>query len=722
MKLWSWYRIFSLLLIAVGLGVSLFLFQLYLRTREHAPPQPVDNTLYLRFGHNFQVNSALHLAAEKFAKMVRIESNGRTHVTVYPAQQLGSDDQMIEMVRDGTLDIMLVPTAKLGTAVPAMQYVDLPFFFRNRNEVYRMLDGEPGRLILAKLNSIDLIGVTFWEMGFKQFTANRPIHEPEDFRDLKMRVMKNRVIMDQYKAFGAQSLPIDFHSTYQALQDGVVDGQENPLIAIAAMDFHKVQAHLTLSNHGYLGYVFVISQKVFDTLPNDIGLLLIDIARRLTPFERAETLRYEAESLDIIRRTGITIYELTEEQRRHFSALTAHIPYQFEGVIGSDIMSRSEELLREQREENLSDIVIGLDTDLSIDSVGAGLAIKRGAMLAINEINEHGGVLGRRLALIAKDDRGLPERGIRNIDDFVAFPNLVAIIGGSTSNVVLREIDATHQARVPMLIPRAAATRIIDNGYYPNFIFRLSVSDSDSGTFLINHSLEHAQRPALLLNNAELGRENYQVLTEALQRRGIAPVAVEWFDSGEYDFPVHLSRIEASGADIVVVVATTAESIRIVNAMAERLHPLPMISHWGMSNSNMRDEARSALNKVDLTFIQSFSFLTAQTPKSLDVTQRYLATFDASSARDIFVPDSTAHAYDLVHLLALAITAAGTTDREAVRDALEHLDTHEGLIKTYHQPFTPKQHEALSTDDYHFSRYDANGVIVSVLPTTTVPQ
>ncbi|MBF0094816.1 MAG: DctP family TRAP transporter solute-binding subunit, partial [Alphaproteobacteria bacterium] len=487
--------------LAVVIGLGGGLWWLFGASRPDSPP--AASSLHLRFGHNFQPDSALHVAAEKFAEAVRRETNGRVEVSVHPAQQLGSDDRMIEMTRDGTLDIMLVPTAKLSTAIPAMQFADLPFFFRDRNEAYLMLDGEPGRMLLERLNAIDMIGVTFWENGFKQLTANRPLHDPDDLKGLKMRVMKSRVIMDQFQAFGAQPLPIDFHSTLQALQDGVVDGQENPLTAIVQMGFHKAQSHLTLSNHGYLGYVFVISRKVFQTLPNEIGSLLIDVARRLTVFEREETLRQEALSLDLIRHAGVNVHELTEEQRARFVAATAHIPRQFENVIGSDIMSRTEELLRRHRLGTAVDaeILIGLDTDFSAGAAPAGLSIKRGAMIAIDEINAQGGVLGRKLALIARDNHALPERGARDIHDLAAYPNLVAILAGSVSHVVLSELDAIHQAKIPLLVPWAAAAGIVDNGRSPNFVFRLSVSDSDSSLFLVDSEEKKGRKPALLLVN-----------------------------------------------------------------------------------------------------------------------------------------------------------------------------------------------------------------------------
>ncbi|MBT3197738.1 MAG: TRAP transporter substrate-binding protein, partial [Gammaproteobacteria bacterium] len=242
----------------------------------------------LRFGHNIPVESALHQAAERYADQVKHKSKGRVVIAIYPAQQLGNDHQMVEMARAGELDLLLTPTAKLSVPLPAMQYADLPFYFSTPDELYSMLDGEPGEILLKRLNAIDLEGVTIWENGFKQFTGDRPLRTPEDFLGLKIRTMKSRIIMAQFRSIEANPLPIDFHATHQALADGVVNGQENPLVAIVSMGFHEVQSDLTLSNHAYLGYVFSISSKVLATLPEDIQDILIETAKELTQWERRE--------------------------------------------------------------------------------------------------------------------------------------------------------------------------------------------------------------------------------------------------------------------------------------------------------------------------------------------------------------------------------------------------------------------------------------------------
>jgi tripartite ATP-independent transporter DctP family solute receptor len=259
----------------VGVGVLLLLLALAIwfsvtSAKRETPTQapaaaPVSDVRTLRLGLNLAAGSALHAAAVRFAEQIGERTKGKLKVEVYPDQKLGSDDQMLEMARNGKLDLLLTPTAKLSSAIPAMQYADLPFYFSGRDELYAMLDGEPGQLLLSKLGNINLVGLTFWENGFKQFTANTPIHAPRDFAKLRIRTMKSPLINDQFASVGAQPIPIDFHATYQALKDGAVDGQENPLVAIVGMRFHEVQKHLTISNHAYHGYVFSASKPVFET-------------------------------------------------------------------------------------------------------------------------------------------------------------------------------------------------------------------------------------------------------------------------------------------------------------------------------------------------------------------------------------------------------------------------------------------------------------------------
>ncbi len=281
----------------------------------------------LRLGLNIPRGTALHAAAERFAERVRERSSGRLVVTVHPNQELGSDNQMLEMARRGELAMLLTPTSKLSTAVPSMQVLDLPFFFPSRNILYKALDGEFGKILLRKLDHIGLVGVTFWENGFKHFTAKQPLHSPEDFKGLRFRIMKSRIIQKQFESLGAKALPIDFHSTRQALADDIVDGQENPLVAIVAMKFHEVQSHMTLSSHAFLGYAFSFSKNRLGELPAEDQNILFDSAREITKWEREETQRREGNFLKTVKQSGVKVYTLSEKEKEAFLSVLGHMPW-----------------------------------------------------------------------------------------------------------------------------------------------------------------------------------------------------------------------------------------------------------------------------------------------------------------------------------------------------------------------------------------------------------
>lgn len=699
----------AILLIALGLAASLV--QRTAPSATSAQPAAVPAVRTLRFGHNIP-DGALFEAAARFATEVNGNSQGALRVEVYPAQQLGSDDQMLEMARQGTLDLLLIPTAKLSVSIPAMQYADLPFYFPAREDLYAMLDGEPGQMLLDQLRSIDLIGVTFWENGFKHFTGNWALLSPKDFAGSTVRIMKSRMLMEQFRAFGAHSIPIDFHATRQALADGVVVAQENPLIAIVSMGIHEVQPHLTLSSHGYLGYVFVISAKVFETLTPAQRTLLVNTARDLTAWERNETHLREEKLLETIRKAGVTVHTLSADERRQFAAATAHIPARFEEVIGPDLLSRTDELLEQKYGVPGSHIIIGLDTDLSMDSRLGGLAIKRGAQLAIDEINAKGGVLGKPLKLIARDHKGHPALGIGNIETFAANPDVVAVLGGIHSNVIVAEHEILHRLGLPMLAPWSASHSVVKHLYQPNHIFRVSADDQRVAPFLVDHVRARFQSPALLTENSEWGRNIQHSLREEFARHGLRVVDEQVFNRGNADYHATLTTFAEKGADVVIMIANPFEGRHIVRSVAEQAKPLPIVAHWGITASDFWATNRDALQKVDLSFLQTRSLIDNPRPIAQDLIQRYLERYDLEDARRIVGPQGVAQAYDAVHLLAAALRQAGSTQRAALRDALENLPPVDGALRRYAPAFSPSQHDALDESDYRMARFAENGAIL----------
>ena len=704
--------------LAIGLVLLVFIIALLILFQEKKGKKPIVKiekqgiTYNLKFGHDMPTNSAQHIAALKYAERVEQKTKGQVHIRVYPNQELGTDEEMIEAARRGKLDIILPPTAKLSTLVPELQLIDLPFLFSSREEAYPILDGKPGKHLLELLEPQGLIGFTFWESGFKQFTANKEIRTPEDFKGLNIRVMKSRLIMEQFKAFGANPIPIDFGQTYNALKNKVVDGQENSLVSIANLKFFEIQSHIILSSHSYLSYVFCMSKTNLERLPGEIRSILVKTALEITPFQREETLKKEKEFIQVIENSGTKIVQLQASETALFWGRVQDILIDYQSQFPQIIPW--EDLKISQKVSANEDIIIGLDADVVSASAPSGLAIKRGMELAVVELNLKGGVLGKKLSIIVRDNSGISARGIENIIYFSKLKNIVAVMGGLHSPVALSELNSIHENKIIYLGPWAAATGITENSFQPNYVFRVSVRDEYAGEFLVNKALESHQNIALLLENTGWGRSNERSMTKALKDHQKTPVAIEWFNWGDTNMMPQLTRIENAGADAILMVANAPEGSIIIKNASQRSQKTSIYSHWGITGGYFWNNVKNELPKVKLKFLQTFSFAGIKNKKTREVSAKYLAQYGIDDVEDILAPVGTAHAYDLVHLLAKAIEKAGSLDRSKIRDAFETIQFHEGLVKNYKNPFTPEDHDALGLEDFFLAEYDTKGFIVPI--------
>lgn len=300
--------------------------------------QPAMAATVVKFHHDLPEDSAQHLAAVKFKKAVEAGSDGRIEVTIFPNNALGNDVEATQQMQFGALQSAIIPTAKLSNFVPSMQLVDLPFLFPSPAVAHQVLDGKAGTDLLDSLNKIGLQGVTFWESGFKQFTCNQGVTNPSDFKGKKVRVMQSPIIMEQFRAMDANPVPIAFSETYNALQQKVVDCQENPLVSITKMKFYEVQSDVIISNHAYLAYAFVFSKRWLDKQPEADQKLLMDAARSVTDFQREETARREAGYVETIKASGTNVSELSSEQLEHFQKATRPVHEKFAKDIGEPLL------------------------------------------------------------------------------------------------------------------------------------------------------------------------------------------------------------------------------------------------------------------------------------------------------------------------------------------------------------------------------------------------
>jgi len=303
-----------------------------------AVPTASSAQTVLKFHHDLPEDTAQHVAAERFAELVAERTDGAVEVKIFPNNQLADDVQALQQMQFGAIEGGIIPTAKMSGFEPAMQLPDLPFLFPTPQIAHKFLDGDVGQQLLGKLESQGVVGVTFWESGFKQFTCNNPVESPTDFKGRKVRVMESPMLVEQFRAMGASAVPIAFSETYTALQQGVVDCQENPLVSIVNMRFYEVQSNVIVSNHAYLGYALLFSKRWLDQLDPATRDIVVNTAKEVADFQREETARREAKLIEIIDNSQAELSYLPDENRGAFEEATRPVHEMFRDEIGSDLL------------------------------------------------------------------------------------------------------------------------------------------------------------------------------------------------------------------------------------------------------------------------------------------------------------------------------------------------------------------------------------------------
>jgi tripartite ATP-independent transporter DctP family solute receptor len=267
-----------------------------------------EQTYTIRIGHSDTTQNLIHVSLEHFAKAVNERTNGRVTIEIYAAEQLGSNKEMIEMVKMGNLDAMMLPSGQQADFCPKFKALSLPFLFSDYEHVYKVLDGEIGQELLEGLEENNLIQLAYWENGLRQFTnSKRPIEKPEDLAGLKFRTPEDQMTMAIFAAYGASASPFAFSELYLALQQGTFDGQENPVANIYANNFQDVQKYLTMVNYQYQPKDMIFSLTTWNKLPADIQEVLLECAKEFGAEHRKAIVDSEAQMLAELEAAGMEI-------------------------------------------------------------------------------------------------------------------------------------------------------------------------------------------------------------------------------------------------------------------------------------------------------------------------------------------------------------------------------------------------------------------------------
>ena len=291
-------------------------------------------------GHALSPTSHYGVGAQAFIDTLAELSGGAFAGEQAPAGQLGGERDMIEGLQIGSLDLVITSTGPLGNFVPEVFALDLPFLFRDYDHARTVLDGEIGQELLDKIGENNLVGLAWSENGFRHVTnSQRPVRAPEDLQGLKLRTMENRVHMAAFSGMGAAPTPMAFPELFGALQQGVVDGQENPVTVITASKFWEVQGHVSLTGHVYSPAVVLASPIIFDALSDEEKGWFMEAAKASAAATRAEVNRLEDEGVAIMIENGMEV--ITEIDKAPFAALAEAASYSvYTDQHGSEMIER----------------------------------------------------------------------------------------------------------------------------------------------------------------------------------------------------------------------------------------------------------------------------------------------------------------------------------------------------------------------------------------------
>ncbi len=297
--------------------------------------------IVIKFSHVVATDTPKGQAAERFKLLAEKATAGRVKVEVYPNSQLYKDKEELEALQLGAVQMLAPSLAKFGPlGVKEFEVFDLPYLFADKEALHRVTEGPVGKGLLQKLDGKGIVGLAYWDNGFKIMSANKPLRSPADFKGVKMRVQASKVLDAQMRALGANPQVLAFSEVYQALSSGVVDGTENPPSNMYTQKMHEVQKHVTVSNHGYLGYAVIVNKKFWDGLPADIRSSLTKAMAEATTYEKAIAQRDNDLALEAIRKTGKTaIHVQTPAERAAWRAALLPVHKAMEGRVGKDLIA-----------------------------------------------------------------------------------------------------------------------------------------------------------------------------------------------------------------------------------------------------------------------------------------------------------------------------------------------------------------------------------------------
>lgn len=296
--------------------------------------------IVIKFSHVAAADAPKGKAAEHFKKLAEEGTRGRVKVELYPNSMLYKDKEEMEALQLGAVQMLAPAPGKFGPlGVKEFEVLDLPYLFDSMAMAERVTQGPVGQQLLKKLDARGISGLAFWDNGFRVFTSNKPVRRPADLKGQKIRIQSSKVTESQMRDVGSLPQVMAFSELYQALQTGVVDGQENPVTHVYTQKFYEVQKYMTLTNHTYHGYVVIANKKFWEGLPPDIRTALTAALKGTTAYFYSMAKQEDDAALEAVRKTGkMEIYTPTPQEQAEWKKAFTKVHRDMEGRVGKEIL------------------------------------------------------------------------------------------------------------------------------------------------------------------------------------------------------------------------------------------------------------------------------------------------------------------------------------------------------------------------------------------------
>ena len=296
----------------------------------------------IKFSHVVAADTPKGKASVFFAKKAAELTKGKVKVEVYANSALYKDKEEMEALQIGSVQMLAPSLAKFGPlGVKEFEAFDLPFIFDDTADLHKVTQGPVGAALMAKLEPRGIKGLAYWDNGFKSFSANTPLKTVADFKGKKFRIQSSKVLEEEIRSIGGIAQVMAFSEVYQALQTGVVDGTENPISNFSTQKLHEVQKHLSLTNHGYLGYAVIVNKKFWDGLPADVRGQLEQAMKESTVYANKIAQEENDSALEVVKKSGkTTVYVPTKEERLALKKAMAPVHTKMTDRVGKDTLQQ----------------------------------------------------------------------------------------------------------------------------------------------------------------------------------------------------------------------------------------------------------------------------------------------------------------------------------------------------------------------------------------------